>query len=332
MKITDFKDLIQNLPDKLHAFQVKRENWKVNEHNEFIDNIFKTRGNGQVLWLNRGDLFMSRENLKEFIFLVLMWGYPTKGRGRNIDNLLNEKNLDVLVNRLEQYEEEDISLEVLNQDLNIPGLGLSTITKFTQFLDTTINGNRAVILDRQIIETIRISEFEELDTLKNIKYENAIKYYPDYIRIIDQLTRELDASHDQIEMFLFMFGRNIRDTRIKIPGNTSLDKELLLDIGGEGEGIRYYRKNVDEFIVYFKSSSSIWEDSEFYKTISPFYHSFQQLWSHQEIDIKGILEGSEPSFIHDDIRNELKNICLQAINNKLVYKKNIRKGWLKLID
>ena len=72
--------------------------------------------------------------------------------------------------------------------------------------------------------------------------------------------------------------------------------------------------------------------TEFYKTISPFYHSFQQLWSLQEIDIKGILEGSEPSFIHDDIRNELKDICLQAINNKLVYKKNIRKGWLKLID
>lgn len=332
MEIIDFKDLIQNLPDKLHAFQIKRNNWNIKYHNNFIDEIFKKRGNGEIIWLNRGDLFMNRENLKEFIFLVLMWGYPTKGRGRNIDKLLSSKNLEQLINRLEKYEEQDISIKTFKEDLKISGLGLSTLTKFTQFLDTTVEGNRAVILDKQIIETIRSNDFTAFTSMKGIRYENAVKYYPEYIRIINKLSMELDVSHDQIEMFLFMFGRNIRDTRIKTPVNKSADKELLLDICGEGEGIRYYRKTLDEFTVYFKSSSSLWDDMEFYKTISPFYHSFQQLWNLQEIDIKGILEGSEPSFVHSDIRIELKEYCLNTIKHNSIDLKNIRKGWLNLIS
>ena len=331
MEISEFKGLIQELPDKLHAFHIKRENWNVEGHNDYIDEIFNKRGNVKEIWLNRGDLFMSRDNLKEYIFLVLMWGYPTKGRGRNIDALLRNENLEALINSLERYEEEDVSIKDLKEDLKIPGIGLSTLTKFTQFLDTTIGGYRAMILDRQIIETIRVNKFEAFSSLKGIRYENALKYYPDYIRIIDQLALDLDTSHDQIEMFLFMFGRNLRDTRVNKTPSTLSNKELILDISGEGEGISYYRVKIENLTLYFSKSSSVFEAEDSYQRVSPFYHSFGQLWSNQEIDIAGVLGGSESSFIHDCIKNDLKGFCLDAISRKHIDQKLVRQTWLELM-
>jgi hypothetical protein len=89
------------------------------------------------------------------------------------------------------------------------------MSKFTHFLNTTINGHRAVILDIQIIESIRNSDFEELKPLQNIICEKALKFYPDYIELIDSLNAQLKCSHDQLEMFLFTFGRNLRESTVR---------------------------------------------------------------------------------------------------------------------
>ena len=74
-----------------------------------------------------------------------MWGYPTKGRGKNIEKMLETENLERLKKILSNYKSSEISIDQLRKDIkSIPGLGLSTITKFTHFLNTTINGNKAV--------------------------------------------------------------------------------------------------------------------------------------------------------------------------------------------
>jgi hypothetical protein len=213
MKLLNFKSFINQFPDRLHSFEIKRDNWKIGEHDNYLDATF----NGKpTIHLNRQDLFEASLDLKDFVFKVLMWGYPTKGRGNNIENMLTENVLSDLKETLKGYRQKEISIQQLHSDTErIKGLGLSTMSKFTHFLNTTINGHRAVILDIQIIESIRNSDFEELKPLQNITYEKGLKFYPDYIELIDSLSKQLECSHDQLEMFLFTFGRNLRESAVR---------------------------------------------------------------------------------------------------------------------
>jgi len=80
-----------------HSFTIKKENWTIKKENWFnqylqklIDNIFN---NKDTITLNRYDLLNSNKSIGEFVLKTLMWGYPTKGRGNNIDNLLEKKTL-----------------------------------------------------------------------------------------------------------------------------------------------------------------------------------------------------------------------------------------------
>lgn len=211
MKITKFKNLINEFPYKNQSFDIKKEIWKVPSKQTEIDNIFKDEN---VITLNRFDLVNSSDNIEEFIIKTLMWGYPTKGRGKNIDKLLNTENFNQLVEILKTYQNKNILIEQLTVDIkNITGLGLSTITKFTNFLGTTINDKKAVILDNQIIEAINTNRFEEFKSIQGISYSNAQNYYFAYISIIDELSKSMKVYPDQIELFLFMFGRNLSKLR-----------------------------------------------------------------------------------------------------------------------
>ena len=144
-----------------------------------------------------------------------MWGYPTKGRGNNINVILEDKNLRILKKVLNKYSNKEISISELKYDINtLPGVGLSTFTKFTHFLNTTINGNRAVILDIQIIETINSGRYQEFASLcGKIHYNNAIDYYERYLEIIGQLSSSLNVTPDHVEIFLFTFGRVLSELK-----------------------------------------------------------------------------------------------------------------------
>jgi len=210
MRIIDFEHFIREIPFRNQSFDIKKSIWKCENQIELIEQIFDKK---DQITLNRFDLINSNWNIEEFIIKTLMWGYPTKGRGKNIDNLLKKENFKALTKKLETYRESEITIETLKEDLKIPGLGLSTLTKFTHFLNTKINGFKTVILDNQIIEAINTERFEELNSLKGIKYENAVKKYVEYIKLIDKLSKEINSEPDQIEMFLYTFGRNLSELK-----------------------------------------------------------------------------------------------------------------------
>ena len=208
MKIEEFANFIREIPYKNHAFDIYKEQWKIESQQEYINQIFIK----EVITLNRFNLFNSTDSIKKFVFKTLMWGYPTKGRGKNIENILENKNLKELIKILEGYKHNEISINQLGKDIKeISGVGLSTMTKFTHFLKTTINGNRAIILDLQIIAAINTGRFEELNQLKGISYENAIKKYDEYLFIINDLSKKINVEVDQIEIFLFTFGRTLSE-------------------------------------------------------------------------------------------------------------------------
>ena len=211
MKIRDFQNFIREFPYKNQSFEIKKENWIVDLHKDFIKDLFAGKDS---ITLNRLDLFNSKMEIKEFIFKTLMWGYPTKGRGNNIDNLLKKESLDKLIQIIGDLKENKISIgEMLDEMQTIHSLGTSTITKFAYFLNTKIDGNKVVILDQRIIDTINSGRFEELTELKGIKYDKTRKQFSRYLQIINDLSKSMNVEPDQIEIFLFTFGRNLSELR-----------------------------------------------------------------------------------------------------------------------
>ena len=199
------------MPCQNLGFDIKAQNWKVQSQQKYIDRIFNGK---EIITLNRFDLEIANQNTKDFILKTLMWGYPTKGRGKNIDNLLSNNSLKNLTQILNSYRNTDISFERFKEDIkHTSGLGLSTMSKFTNFLNTTINGSRAVILDLQIINAINRGTFEEFNSLQKITYVNALNKYEQYISIIEELAEKTNAKPDQIENFIFLFGRSISDIK-----------------------------------------------------------------------------------------------------------------------
>ena len=122
MKISQFHEFICAFPFRNQSFDIKRANWKVENQQDIIDKIFDGQ---KTVTINRYDLINSSYNTKEFVIKTLMWGYPTKGRGRNIDNLLIEDNLERLIEILDGYKGRDITIERLKSDIkSISGLGI----------------------------------------------------------------------------------------------------------------------------------------------------------------------------------------------------------------
>lgn len=209
MKLNQFSELINVLPFLNQSFDVKRDNWKTEDQKELIDNVFRDK---TKITLNRYDLFSSSWNTREFIIKTLMWGYPTKGRGNNINTLLREENFKKLEITLKDYIEKEITLEkFINDTENISGIGLSTMSKFAYFLKTKINGKSAIIFDQQIIDVIKAQKFDELINLKNINYSNSLKNYFNYLEVMNNLADKLKLQVDQLEYFIFIFGKGLSE-------------------------------------------------------------------------------------------------------------------------
>ncbi len=207
MKISQFQKFICAFPFRNQSFDIKRANWKVENQQDILDKIFDGQ---ETVTINRYDLINSSYNTKEFVIKTLMWGYPTKGRGRNIDNLLIDDNLERLIEILDGYKEKEITIERLKSDIkSISGLGISSMTKFTNFLNTTVDKYRAVIFDKRIIDTINSGRFEEFNHLQGINSSNAINYYPQYLKTINDIAKQIGAEPEQIEIFLFTLGKNL---------------------------------------------------------------------------------------------------------------------------
>jgi hypothetical protein len=210
MKIYDFKDLIRQLPNNEQSFDIKADIWKNSSQNSIIVDIFN---NQNVITISRKDLFESVDNLDRFVIKTLMWGYPTKGRGNNIDNLLEDKNFHELLVLLKKLKSNDLSTIDFYYASKHKSLGISTLSKFLYFLSSSVCGNRAVILDGQIMDVINSGRFEELNIIRQksgVQIYNAFKRYPDYLKAISEIADAVNADPGQVELFLFMFGKNLK--------------------------------------------------------------------------------------------------------------------------
>ena len=215
MKLSDYKNFIKLFPTENSGYKIKKQNWLGTNQAKLIEEIFD----------NKTEIILTKEKIKKetdlklFIVKTLMWGYPTKGRGNNINNLLKESELKKIIFLFTTYKKlKNVSFNQLIEDFkeyNIKGLGISTLSKFLHLLEIKVENYEAIILDDRIINILNENEFDELQNLKNISREYSLRKvkaktnYLEYLKNLNTLAKKLDTKSENIEMFLFFFGKNL---------------------------------------------------------------------------------------------------------------------------
>ncbi len=229
MKVSDYKQLIRVLPFMEQAFDVKRSHWENLVSSDILDIIFveyadqnqmtssgseksHSKPNDATVTISRFELF-NDQAIDLLLIKVLMWGYPTKGRGKNIENIFKNTNFTKLKEDLFKYGKKGtIAIDEIRELLKMKGLGFSTLSKFLYFMRLKIDSYRALILDQRVISALTSGKYSDtgIEEFQNLKYENAIDYYLKYLTFSHQLADQLQAEPDQVEMFFFEYGRNLK--------------------------------------------------------------------------------------------------------------------------
>ena len=136
---------------------------------------------------------------KQAFDLYETYGFPIE---MTLDELnLSEDKANQLIEDFKEY--------------NIKGLGISTLSKFLHLLEIKVENYEAIILDDRIINILNENEFDELQNLKNISREYSLRKvkaktnYLEYLKNLNTLAKKLDTKSENIEMFLFFFGKNL---------------------------------------------------------------------------------------------------------------------------
>ncbi len=88
-------------------------------------------------------------------------------------------------------------------------MGLSTYGNILCFLQLNYNEYPCLILDQRLIDTFSSNLFSEFNTLSEINYDNAEKRYFKYLQLMNQVSIDLKTKEENIEEFLFIFGKNL---------------------------------------------------------------------------------------------------------------------------
>ena len=132
---------------------------------------------------------------------ILLWGYPTGMQGRQ--HLAFLQNLDSIATAAARHAPWP---EYYGQLKALGHLGISTISKLAYFHQLTFEGCRALILDQKIIAVMAGGNWQPLGIV-GMDYDHAHARYLEYLRQVHGVAETLRAAPDQLELFLFCWGK-----------------------------------------------------------------------------------------------------------------------------
>jgi hypothetical protein len=213
MLLSSYGNLIKNLPYLDQAFETKQATWRreYKANKTFMDFCDKTFESSLVK-LSRADLFKAAErDFSEGFFSIIFWGYPRNMRGNSFSNILNSlEYIQTLLPKDRQFNKVQFTL--MYKRLEGTGLGLSTLTKILYFFSFKVEDHCCLILDKRIIDVINSEMFSELTALSKITELNKVNKYVDYLFKMQELAMGGFYKPDQLELFLFHFGKNLKQT------------------------------------------------------------------------------------------------------------------------
>lgn len=216
MNINTYATLISNLPVRQQCFTTKRKTWLKAENEiswlkQLNDKIF---GEKPTLTISRQDIFETKEP-REIIIKTIYWGYTGGMRGNHFMNIL--KHIDTIENAFSPLGDDPPKTDFnsLTQIFKkVPGLGLSTNSKLLYFFKISFNKNPCLILDQRLIDVFKSNSFDDFNQLDNISYSNAHNKYLDFLKLISTVAKKTKTQEENIELFLFTFGNNLKATNM----------------------------------------------------------------------------------------------------------------------
>jgi hypothetical protein len=221
MQLTKFRNLIAVMPVEYQASTSKRSTWAKHmdsgnkEARDALRSVLEAFGTREdKVKLSRRDLrgLAQKQNLAQFVMATVVWGYTSGGRGNNVENLMY--NLDHLTGLLSEARTQTVAewIDHYKKVKKIGGVGLSTYTKFLNFLSVKVHGYAALILDDRIIQVANQDIFKELDPLRGLSNSNRVSRYPSYLKEMHSVAKSLEVSSEALEFFLFEFGPNLKSS------------------------------------------------------------------------------------------------------------------------
>lgn len=218
MELAAFTELIRQMPCNDQAFETRRVTWESFSDKEAFAQLYYdlfTVNERDAVIISRKDVFLMVENdLMKAIFLTVLWGYP-KGYTRPNNMAQSFKMfLDQVQNLADWLSvKKNIETSELVVMLNdCKGVGLSTLSKLMYFFKIKVDGYISLILDAKIISILQNKKFTELCPLSGIREHNKVHNYSKYLQTCTELSMKNGYEPDQLELFLFMFGNNLKQS------------------------------------------------------------------------------------------------------------------------
>jgi hypothetical protein len=214
MQLSKFRNLIAIMPVDYQASISKRSTWEKHMRGDkasrALRSVLDTFGTSDVI-LSRRDLrgLGNERDLAQFAMATIVWGYTSGGRGKNVENLM--RNLDELTELLAEARTQSVPLWNIHYKKvkKIKGIGLSTYTKFLNFLDVRVHGHAALILDERIIRVASGGVWKELAPLRELS-NKPDRQYPGYLEHMHSVANDLEVSAEALEVFPFVFGLSLK--------------------------------------------------------------------------------------------------------------------------
>ncbi len=201
--IIHYSELIKTIPVFNQSANIKKRSWeriKYKDKDRIETGIF---GNKKEVELSRADVLSEVDTAKRIV-MILMWGYPTGGRGNNIESILEE--IDCLSEILLSVDKQNLTKAQANSLIKrlegIRGLGVSTWSKLLYFFNVRIDSRKCQIYDLKIVDSLNKKQFSELGAQV---WKQDINHYYQYIELVDNLAMRMCVSPEQVEVFLFYF-------------------------------------------------------------------------------------------------------------------------------
>lgn len=179
----------------------------INDENKTLleDKIFEKK---DIIEISRNDIFIEN-NVDKKILKILMWGYPSGGRGKNIQKVLDKfERLKKILKKIQkdnQIDQAQADLYISELDA-VDGLGMSTWSKFLYFFEVSIDSNKCQIFDQKIVASLNKCQFEEIKDIKaDKKWTQKNEYYYEYLSLMKKISNITGAKPDQVELFFFLF-------------------------------------------------------------------------------------------------------------------------------
>jgi hypothetical protein len=214
MTLDSYTNLVRNLPYLDQAFETRSANWQQHKEDKIFSNFYERSFHNDKLKLSRRDLFnVCKKDFNDAIFSIIFWGYPRNMRGNSFQTIIQK--FSKIQSALSIHKDlSESEFKQICDKLKATGIGLSTLSKFLYFFEFKIVGHPCLIFDSRIIDVMNDENgFKELHILTQngkITESNKRKKYVGYLQLMADISRKNDYKPDQLELFLFSMGKNLK--------------------------------------------------------------------------------------------------------------------------